>query len=190
MTLKIGVLGSTKGTSLQGVIDAIEAGKLDAQIVLVASEKAAAPILDRARQHKIPALHIGAVSLKRDEYDEKVTKAFREAGADVILLVGYMRIVSPGFVKAWQGRLINVHPSLLPAFGGKMNKDVHKAVLDSGVSETGCTIHIVTDEVDAGPVLMQKKCRVLPNDTVDTLKDRVQALEKNAFVEVLEKWSK
>ena len=190
MTLKIGVLGSTRGTALQGVIDVIEAGRLEAAIVLIVSDKQAAPILERAKNHGLPSLHIDPAGLTREAYDEKVSAAFRQTGAEVILLIGYMRIVSPSFVKAWEGRLVNVHPSLLPAFGGKMNKDVHRAVLDSGVKQTGCTIHIVTDEVDAGPVLLQKTCDVLPGDTVDSLKNRVQALEQHAFVEVLETWGK
>ncbi len=189
MTLKIGVLGSTKGTSLQGVIDAIEKGELDARIVLVVSNKKDAVILERAKKHDLPSLYIIAdENESREDYDEKVSAAFREAGADVILMIGYMRIISPAFVREWEGRMLNVHPSLLPAFGGKMNKDVHRAVLESGVKETGCTIHLVTEEVDSGPIILQKKCAVLPGDTTEALKDRVQALEKDSFVEVLQNW--
>jgi folate-dependent phosphoribosylglycinamide formyltransferase PurN len=103
-------------------------------------------------------------------------------------MIGYMRIVSDAFVEEWKGRMLNVHPSLLPAFGGLMNKSVHEAVLATGVSETGCTIHQVTAEVDGGPIVWQKRCAVLPGDTVETLKDRVQALEQAAFVEVLQGW--
>jgi phosphoribosylglycinamide formyltransferase 1 len=103
-------------------------------------------------------------------------------------MIGYMRIVSEKFVEAWRGKLLNVHPSLLPAFGGLMNQKVHEAVLAAGVSETGCTIHQVTEEVDGGPIVLQKRTAVLPGDTVETLKDRVQALEQAAFVEVLQGW--
>jgi folate-dependent phosphoribosylglycinamide formyltransferase PurN len=99
-----------------------------------------------------------------------------------------MRIVSAKFIEAWRGRLLNVHPSLLPAFGGLMNWSVHKAVLAAGVSETGCTIHQVTEEVDGGPIVLQKRCPVLPGDTAEMLKDRVQALEQAAFVEMLHGW--
>ena len=106
----------------------------------------------------------------------------------LVLMIGYMRIVSPEFVAEWSGRLLNVHPSLLPAFGGMMNKSVHEAVLAAACAETGCTIHQVTEDVDAGPIVLQKRCAVLPGDTVETLKDRVQALEQEAFVEVLQKW--
>jgi len=103
-------------------------------------------------------------------------------------MIGYMRIVSAAFVEAWRGRLLNVHPSLLPAFGGMMDTRVHEAVLAAGVAETGCTIHQVTEDVDAGPIVLQKRCPVLPGDTADTLKARVQALEQAAFIEVLKGW--
>ena len=188
MTLKIGVLGSTRGTALQGVIEAIEGGTLDAQVVIVIADKPAAGILERAARHRMPFRHIGAAGLTRGDYDALVSAALREAGADIVLMVGYMRIVSAAFVDAWRGRLLNVHPSLLPAFAGGMNMDVHRAVLESGVRETGCTIHQVTEDVDAGPVLLQKRCAVEPGDTPETLKARVQALEQQAFVDVLQNW--
>jgi len=96
--------------------------------------------------------------------------------------------LSAEFVQTWRGKLLNVHPSLLPAFGGLMNRSVHEAVLAAGVGETGCTIHQVTDEVDNGPIVLQKRCPVLPGDTAEMLKDRVQTLEQAAFVEVLQRW--
>jgi len=189
MGLKVGVLGSTRGTALQGVLDAIAAGLLDVEIVLVISDRATAPILQRAVEHGIRTEHLDAKGLTRDLYDALVTAKLIEAGAQLVLMIGYMRIVSAAFVEAWRGRLLNVHPSLLPAFGGLMNKSVHEAVLEAGVAETGCTIHQVTEDVDAGPIVLQKRCAVLPGDTVDALKDRVQALEQAAFVEVLQGWS-
>jgi phosphoribosylglycinamide formyltransferase-1 len=126
--------------------------------------------------------------LSRESYDQRVTQALTNAGAELVLMIGYMRIVSAAFVETWRGRLLNVHPSLLPAFGGLMNLKVHVAVLESRVSETGCTIHQVTEEVDGGPVVLQKRCAVLPGDTAETLKERVQALEQVAFIEVLRGW--
>ena len=191
MSLKVGVLASTRGTALQGVIDAIENGTLDAQIVLVISNRESAPVLERAARHALPAVFLdpaGWAGCTREDYDALVTARLKQAGAQVILLVGYMRILSGGFVAAWRGRLLNVHPSLLPAFGGLMNKKVHEAVLASGVRETGCTIHQVTEEVDGGPVVLQKRCPVLQDDTVESLKERVQALEQQAFVQVLRDW--
>ena len=189
MKLKVGVLGSTRGTALQGVLAAVATGTLDVEIVLVVSDKAQAGILERAATYGVKTLHLEAKGLTREEYDSRVTEAFREAGAELLLMIGYMRIVSAEFVETWQGRLLNVHPSLLPAFGGLMNTRVHQAVLDAGVSETGCTIHQVTEDVDAGPIVLQLRCAVLPGDTVESLKDRVQALEQAAFVDVLRGWS-
>jgi phosphoribosylglycinamide formyltransferase-1 len=190
MSLRVGVLGSTRGTALQGVIDALEAGALDVEIVLVISDKATAPILKRAADHGIRAAFLDPAGLTREAYDERVTQALRDAGAELVLMIGYMRIVSADFVAAWRGRLLNVHPSLLPAFGGLMNARVHEAVLASGVTETGCTIHQVTEDVDGGPIVLQKRCAALPDDTVESLKNRVQALEQTAFVEVLRGWRK
>jgi phosphoribosylglycinamide formyltransferase 1 len=190
MSLRVAVLGSTRGTALQSVLDSIAAGTLDVEIVLVLSDRATAPILERAQLYKIPTLFLDPAGLTREAYDARVTEALRGAGTELVLLIGYMRIVSDSFVNTWSGRLLNVHPSLLPAFGGMMNRKVHEAVLASGVAETGCTIHQVTEEVDAGPIVLQMRCPVLPSDTVDTLKDRVQALEQSAFVEVLKNWKR
>jgi phosphoribosylglycinamide formyltransferase-1 len=189
MSLVVGVLGSTRGTALQGMLDALAEGSLPGvELALVVSDKAAAPILERARGAGVRAEWIAAKGLTREAYDEGVTAALREAGVELVLMVGYMRIVSPAFVEAWRGRMLNVHPSLLPAFGGLMTKSVHEAVLAAGVRETGCTIHQVTEEVDGGPIVLQKRCAVLPGDTVEALKDRVQALEQAAFVQVLRSW--
>jgi phosphoribosylglycinamide formyltransferase-1 len=188
MSLKVGVLGSTRGTALQGILDAIAAGTLDAEIVAVVSDKQSAPILDRAAKYGVRGLFLNSAGLKREAYDDQVSEALREAGAELVLLIGYMRIVSAKFVETWRGKLLNVHPSLLPAFGGLMNQKVHEAVLAAGVSETGCTIHQVTEEVDGGPIVLQKRCPVLAGDTAEMLKDRVQALEQAAFVEVLQGW--
>ena len=188
MSLRIGVLGSTRGTALQGVLDAIANGSLDVEIAVVISNKAEAQILERAAKYGVKTLPIDATGLKRAEYDERVSAALQEAGVELVLMIGYMRIVTAEFVETWRGRLLNVHPSLLPAFGGMMNMSVHEAVIAAGVKQTGCTIHQVTEEVDAGPIVLQKRCDVLPGDTAELLKERVQALEQRAFVEVLRDW--
>lgn len=188
MSLKVGILGSTRGTALQGILDAVAVGALDVDLVLVVSDKPHAMILERAQKYGVAALFLDPAGLKREAYDQEVTSALRRAGVELVLMIGYMRIVSAAFVEEWKGRLLNVHPSLLPAFGGLMNQKVHEAVLAAGVSETGCTIHQVTEEVDGGPIVLQKRCAVFPGDTVESLKDRVQALEQDAFVEVLQAW--
>ena len=189
MSLRVGVLASTRGTALQGVIDAIENRSLDAEIVMIVTDKPTALVLDRAAKHHLTTRVIEPAGRDREAYDQIVTTALQQAGAQVVLMVGYMRIVSSSFVGAWRGRLLNVHPSLLPAFGGLMNKKVHEAVLASGDTETGCTIHQVTEDVDGGRIVLQKRCAVLPDDTVESLKDRVQALEQQAFAEVLQGWN-
>ena len=188
MSLRVGVLGSTRGTALKGVLDAIAAGTLDVDLRIVISDKPTAPILDRAKLYKVPSLFLDPTGLTREQYDKRVSAELRKAKVALILLIGYMRILSSHFVAEWSGRLLNVHPSLLPAFAGLMNRKVHEAVLSAGVHETGCTIHQVTEEVDGGPIVLQKRCPVLPGDTVDSLKDRVQALEQTAFIDVLRQW--
>ena len=188
--LRIGILGSTRGTASQSVFEAAAAGSLQAEVALVIANKPDAPILSRAARYGASGLFVSPKGLDREAFDAHVTFALRQAGVEVVLMVGYMRIVSAAFVQAWQGRLLNVHPSLLPAFGGLMDRAVHEAVLAAGVAETGCTVHQVTEEVDAGPIVLQKRCPVLPGDTVDTLRERVQALENTAFVAVLQHWSR
>lgn len=191
--LRVAVLGSTRGTAMQGILDAIAAKSLNVELVVVLADKQDAAILDRARAAGVRAVWLDAKDaigekLSREAYDARVTAVLEEAGAELVLMIGYMRIVSESFVARWRGRMLNVHPSLLPAYGGAMNRSVHEAVLAAGERETGCTIHQVTEVVDGGEIVLQKRCAVLPDDTVETLKDRVQALEQQAFVEVLAQW--
>ena len=185
MKYKLAVLGSTRGTHLLTLVNAIQQKRLSASIEVVISNKHDALILQRAREHHLPDFFIDPVDLTREQYDQKLSAKLQEFKVDQIVLVGYMRILSANFIAEWQNKIINVHPSLLPAFAGGMNHDVHRAVLESGISETGCTIHRVTDKVDAGPILLQKKCAVLAGDTVESLKNRVQQLEAEALVEVI-----
>lgn len=117
-----------------------------------------------------------------------MTAVLREYGVELVLLIGYMRIMSPEFTNTWRWRVINVHPSLLPEFAGGMDTDVHSAVLAAQKSVTGCTIHYLTEVVDGGPIILQKECVVRSDDTPDTLKARVQQLEGDAFIEVIKKF--
>jgi phosphoribosylglycinamide formyltransferase-1 len=167
------------------LIAAIEEKKLSASIEVVISNKGGAIILDRARAHGLTAKFVDAKAVTRAQYDEMLTHELRVYQVELVVLIGYMRILSPEFVKAWRHRIINVHPSLLPAFAGGMDGDVHAAVLAAGVKETGCTVHYVTDEVDAGPILIQKKCAVLASDTPESLKMKVQQLEGEALIEAI-----
>lgn len=184
--IKLGVIGSTNGTDLQAVLDAISYGELIAKVSVVISNNEKAHILDRAKNNDIPTVFIPHSGKTRQEFDNEMTAVLKKNQIDLILLIGFMRILSSEFCREWQDRLLNVHPSLLPKYGGGMDTSVHEEVLKNGDAVTGCTIHFVTEDVDGGPILIQKKCDVVQNDTVGSLKTKVQALEGRAFIEAIQ----
>ncbi|MCW0217941.1 MAG: phosphoribosylglycinamide formyltransferase [Prosthecobacter sp.] len=181
--LRLGLLGSTRGTHMLTLAQAIEQQHLPATIELVLSNQADALILSRAKDRGYPAFYLDPKGLKRQDYDQRLSDKLEAFRIDLVVLVGYMRILSAAFVSQWRGRIINVHPSLLPLFAGGMDRQVHQAVLDSGARETGCTVHQVTEQLDGGPILVQKSCPVLANDSVESLRNKVQALEGLALME-------
>ena len=183
--IRLGVLGSTKGTDLQAILDSIQADKLNAAVSIVLSNRKNAFILERAQNHNVPAFFISHQGKKRGEFDAEMTQVLKNHNVDLVLLIGFMRILSDDFCRVWRDRILNVHPSLLPKYAGGMDMNVHEEVLKNNDKETGCTIHFVTDEVDGGPILIQKKCGVEPNDTAQSLKAKVQDLEGNAFLEAI-----
>ena len=183
--LKLAVLGSTRGTDLDAIVSAIDEGILNATIKLVISNKENAYILKRAEKNNIKSMFLSDYSVTREEYGNLLNKIFIDNNVDIVLLIGFMRILSKSFCKKWDNKVLNVHPSLLPKYAGGINNNVHRDVLKNKDSETGCTIHYVTANVDSGPILIQKKCEVQPGDTVESLKDRVQHLEGQAFIEAL-----
>lgn len=183
--MRLGILGSTRGTHLNAIHEAISNKILAASIEVVISNKADALILKKAEEFGYPALFVHSQGLTREEYDQQVSSLLKQHQVDFIVLIGYMRILSADFVNDWQNHIINVHPSLLPNHAGLMDLAVHQAVLDDQEVETGCTVHIVTENVDEGPIVMQKTCPVYPDDTAQTLKERVQVLEAQALVEAL-----
>ena len=184
--IKLGVVGSTNGTDLQVVLDAIGSGELNAEVSVVLSNQKNAYILERAENHNIPAVFISPKGKSRKEFDVEMTAVLQEHGVNLALLIGFMRILSEEFCWKWQNKLLNVHPSLLPKYAGGMDTNVHEEVLKNGDTEMGCTIHFVTEEVDRGPILIQKKCSVAFDDTVATLKTKVQQLEGEAFIEAIQ----
>ena len=184
--LRVGILGSTKGTDLDYIVKEIK-NKTSLlydkiEIVLCISNKKDSGILDKCNDHNIPNLYIPCNGEEREVYDAKLSNEFQKYNTDIILCIGWMRIISEPFIDIWKNRCINVHPSLLPKYSGGMDINVHKAVLDSGDNETGCTVHIITKEVDKGPIIVQKKCIVQNTDTVDSLKSKVQNIEGEALV--------
>ena len=187
--MRLAVLGSTNGTDLVPVVDAVNSGDLSAVVEVVLSNNESSGILKKAKNYGIESHFICHKNKKRGVFDFEMSQILENKKIDLILLIGFMRILSPGFVDRWGGKIINVHPSLLPKYAGGMNNDVHESVLAAGDKETGCTIHLVTKEVDGGPILLQKSCPVFENDSVESLKERVQELEGKAFIEVINNWS-
>ncbi len=183
--IRLGILGSTRGTNMLAITAAIKKKQLAATIEIVISNKRDAIILERAATQQLPQQFVDATGLTREQYDHKVSTLLREAHVDLIVLIGYMRILSADFVRDWENKIINVHPSLLPDFAGMMDLHVHRAAIAAGVKESGCTVHYVTAEVDAGPIVLQKKCPVFADDTPERLKERVQQLEGAALVEAI-----
>jgi phosphoribosylamine--glycine ligase/phosphoribosylglycinamide formyltransferase/phosphoribosylformylglycinamidine cyclo-ligase/phosphoribosylamine--glycine ligase/phosphoribosylformylglycinamidine cyclo-ligase len=190
--LRIGVMGSTRGTALLPIMEACASGMLRAEIVAVLSNKSDAVILEKGRNLgiNVTTKYIPSKGLTRAQYDAECSAALVGAGAEFVVLVGYMRILSKQFCEFWAGRCINVHPSLLPKHAGGMDLAVHQAAIDAGDKESGCSIHQVTEEVDGGPVIVQKVVKIEPGETAESLKAKVQPLEGPAFVEALQKYTK
>lgn len=186
--MRVAVLGSTSGSDLGGIFEAIDAGKLPGiEIVLVLSNKKNAFILERAQKRGVKAFFVDPREDSREAYDHRIHDALMEEGVDLVLLIGYMRFLSPWFVKQWWGKCLNVHPSLLPKFAGGMDLNVHAAVIAAHERETGATIHFVDEGADSGPIVWQKSVKIAKDETPETLKPKVQALEVQGFVEVLGK---
>merc|ERR1719329_394683 len=176
--IRIGLVGSTRGSSSQATFDAIKAGTLNAQVIVVVSNKKEAGILDRAQVEGVRGVHLPCKKgTPRAKYDAELTQLLRGEGVDFVMLVGYMRILSPEFCDDWPGRIVNVHPSLLPLHAGGMDLEVHSAVLEAGEKESGCTVHIVTAEVDGGPIVVQPRVQVSEGETPESLKAKVQKEE-------------
>ena len=184
--LRLAVLGSTNGTDLPPILQAIADGRLHARVEVVISNRSSAGVLDKAKLSAIPAMTVVSKGKTREEFDREVLHILQAYNVDLVLMIGFMRIVSHTLVDAYYNRILNVHPSLLPLHAGGMDTDVHAAVLAAGEKESGCTIHLIDDgPVDSGPILVQKRCRVEADDTPDTLKRRVQQLEGEAFIEAI-----
>lgn len=183
--LNIGVLASTRGTDMQTVIDEIEAGKLDAKISIVISNKKDAYALERARRHNIKAVFIDGKGKEREEFDREVAKVLDENKVGLILLIGYMRYLSRWFVNKYRNKIMNIHPSLLPAFAGGMDLNVHEEVLKHGCKVTGCTLHFVDEGADTGPIIAQKAVIIEEDETVNSLKEKVQRAEQEIIIKAI-----
>ncbi len=184
MTLQLGVLISGSGTNLQALIDAIGEKRLDAEIKLVVSNKKDAYGLTRAKEARIPVAVIEHRQFEsRQAFDEELVKKLRAAHVDWIALAGFMRVLTPHFLDAFKQKVVNIHPSLLPAFPGV---NAQKQAFDYGVKLAGCTTHFVDGGVDTGPIIAQRAVHVLATDTAETLKDRILEQEHDLFARTLQ----
>ena len=188
--IRLAILGSTRGTDVVPIAEAILSGELSASIEIIITNNKDALIADKAKKYGVDFSFIDHKKKSRECFDEQISKKLLEKDVDLVLLVGFMRILSRSFISKWNKKILNVHPSLLPKYAGGMNNNVHESVLKNKDKETGCTVHLVTAEVDGGPILVQKKCCVLGDDTVETLKKRVQKLEGEAFIQAIKSWGK
>jgi phosphoribosylglycinamide formyltransferase-1 len=183
VTLELGVLVSGTGTNLQAILDAIAEGRLDARVRVVISNKAGAKGLDRARAHDVPALVVSHRDHEtRESFDRALVEALRAHGVDLVVLAGFMRVVTSTLLDAFRDRVVNIHPSLLPAFPGV---DAQAQALAYGVKVSGCSVHFVDGGVDSGPIIGQRSVPVLDGDTRDTLATRILAEEHALLVESL-----
>jgi len=174
----LGVLVSGRGSNLRAILDAIERGELPARVSIVISSRAGVPALDIAAAHGIPARVIAPRDYpSRAEEGAAIVAALRGAGVNLVVLAGFARIFDPCVVRAYPYRILNIHPSLLPAFAGGMAPKPQADALAAGVKLSGCTVHFVTDEVDAGPIIAQAAVPVLDDDTVERLAERILAAE-------------
>ena len=179
---EIAVLISGSGKTLQGLIDHIAKGELNASIKIVISDQKEAYGLERAEKANIPVGVIHAKDYSKHAFEEELKASLIQSGAKLIVLAGFMRILSPQFVRAFQGRILNIHPSLLPKYPGL---HTYERALAAGEKEHGSTVHIVTETLDLGPIILQKQIPILPHDTKETLKARTQALEYTLYSEAL-----
>jgi len=181
--LRVGVLASGRGTNLQALLDAAARPDYPAEVVVVVSDREAAPALERARRAGVPAVHVNPKDYgDRDAYDAAVTRVLQAHGVGLVCLAGYLRILGPAFVRTWAGRVMNIHPSLLPAFRGL---HAQRQALEYGVKVTGATVHFVDEGVDTGPIILQATVPVLPDDTEETLAARILAEEHRLYPEAV-----
>ncbi len=178
--VKLGVLVSGRGSNLQAIIDNIEKRQLGAELAVVISDQADAYALERARKHKVPAVHLDAKDYrdKREEYDALLVRELQQRNVDLVCLAGFMRIITPVLIKAFPNRILNIHPSLLPAFPGL---HVQKKALDHGVKFSGCTVHFVDEGMDTGPIIIQAAVPILDDDTEDSLSERILRQEHTIY---------
>ena len=185
MKRKLGILISGRGSNMMAIVEASRAPDCPYDVVLVASDKPEAPGLAWARERGVPTFAQSPRGMPKPEYEARIDAALRDAGAEAIALAGYMRLLSDDFVARWRGRIVNIHPSLLPRYKGL---DTHARAIAAGDAEAGASVHIVTEELDGGAVLGQARVPVLAGDTPEILAERVLAEEHRLYPTVIAAW--
>lgn len=178
--MKIGILISGRGSNMAALADAVKSGEIPAsEVVLVISDKADADGLKKARERGIETRVIERAGRTREEHDGDIIGSLNDHGAELVCLAGYMRLLSPAFIRAFPNRIVNIHPSLLPAFPGL---NVQQQAIDHGVKFSGCTVHFVNEDLDAGPIILQRTVPVFDDDNAESLAERILEQEHSAYI--------
>lgn len=186
--VKIGVLISGGGTNLQSIMDNIDLGNIDGKIELVISNREGAFGLERAEKAGIKNIYINRKEFENEEdYNLYLIEKLKSAGVELVVLAGYLRVLSKDFIKAYKNKIINIHPSLIPSFCGRgyYGKKVHQAAIDYGVKVSGATVHFVDEGTDTGPIILQETVQVYPDDNADDLQGRVLQIEHKLLVKAI-----
>jgi len=183
--MKLGILISGRGSNMLAIIEAVQSGRIpNSEVVVVISDQPDAPGLERAREKGVETLVIERRGRKRAEHDAEIAAELRKKDVELVCLAGYMRLLSPEFIRAFPNRIVNIHPSLLPSFRGL---DAQRQAFDHGVKVTGCTVHFVDEELDHGAIIAQKAVEVRGDDTAETLAARILEQEHELYVEAVAK---
>jgi phosphoribosylglycinamide formyltransferase-1 len=189
MSIRIAILvsGQGRGSNMAAIIDACQRGEIDGKVVLVIGTRDEAPALQRATEKGVSTEVVSPSKLGEEEYARRLLQTLGDAQVDLVCLAGFMRLLPPPVVHAYAGRVMNIHPALLPLFGGKgmYGEHVHRAVLESGVKVSGCTVHFVDEHYDTGPIIVQRCVPIEEEDTWETLAARVLAQEHQAYVQAV-----
>ena len=185
--INIGVLASGRGTNLQAIIEAVKENKIEGRIGIVISDSRDAFALKRAKQNNIETQYINFKSFKdREDYDKKIMECLKEKNVDLVVLAGYMRILSPFFINAYKNKIMNIHPALLPSFPGL---HVQRQAVEYGVKVSGCTVHFVDEGLDSGPIIIQRAVEVKEDDTEETLTKRILKEEHQIYPQAIQLFS-
>ena len=182
---RLGILISGRGSNMMALAEAARLPDSPYEVALVASDKPAAPGLDWAAEHGIATFALSPKGMPKAEYEAAIDAALRDAGVEAIALAGYMRLLTDDFVARWRGRIVNIHPSLLPRYKGL---DTHARAIEAGDAAGGCSVHVVTEELDGGEVLGQARVPILPGDTSETLATRVLVEEHRLYPRIVAEW--